>query len=686
MAASGAPLFILSFRHRDELTATRRARRLAADRGAAGRQCREPVHRLGRVGGGGRRARRARPRARRRCGRSPIRPRPMPPPCSSCSRAAMPTALDELLRRRRHPFPGQPVQRAAVPPGAPVRPPPCRAGRRPPAARRGEPEGRKGRPDAPPGAGSRARARSSSARRWPARPGSARKTGQRISLMELFRKLDPDGRRAARGAIDRLLATGEATAFAHARRRSGGARLAHHVRVEGGGRRSSAAPRRSSRPTAPAWQSRDPMTGVRDGRAARAWIERAARAGGRGAARAGRAAARGQPLRRDQRRLRPADRRRGAPGRGAADRAAGRRATAGAGWSRGWPAPSSRPARARRPASAKAASSPASWSRRSAGRSCRATMSSPWAAGSESPRPRPGDDAAGLAAPGQRRARRGQGRARAAPVRVLEAGAAERQRARRPARGRSAPRARPGRDRDPASSRRSRSTSGGSSAPRRSPAGATRAIGELGAMTLFSVAERSDYLVQLSDHVQRKAIAAAAAWPEALAAPAPVGQHHRRRHRPPGLRRAVPRRWSRESGFDPGRLTVEVTESGLIEDLAAAGNLLAQLREGGLRVAIDDFGTGYSSLAYLKALPLDYLKIDKRLCEDITGSPARPGRGAQRHRHGALARPRGDRRRGGDRGAARPARAGGLHPLPGLPLLAAGRRGDLRRWWGRSLS
>jgi len=76
----------------------------------------------------------------------------------------------------------------------------------------------------------------------------------------------------------------------------------------------------------------------------------------------------------------------------------------------------------------------------------------------------------------------------------------------------------------------------------------------------------------------------------------------------------------RDSGFAPERLTVEVTESGLIEDLSAAADLLAELRSGGLRVAIDDFGTGYSSLAYLKALPLDYLKIDKRLCQDIAGS------------------------------------------------------------------
>src|SRR3546814_6665721 len=49
-----------------------------------------------------------------------------------------------------------------------------------------------------------------------------------------------------------------------------------------------------------------------------------------------------------------------------------------------------------------------------------------------------------------------------------------------------------------------------------------------------------------------------------------------------------------ESGFPRHRLTIEITESGLIEDLAAASTLLAQWREAGLRVAIDDFGTGRS--------------------------------------------------------------------------------------------
>jgi EAL domain-containing protein (putative c-di-GMP-specific phosphodiesterase class I) len=145
-------------------------------------------------------------------------------------------------------------------------------------------------------------------------------------------------------------------------------------------------------------------------------------------------------------------------------------------------------------------------------------------------------------------------------------------------------------------------------------------FGELGAHTLFNVAERSDYLAQLSDHVQRKAITAAAAWPDTLGRLRLAVNITAADIVRPGFASQF-LELVEASGFDPRRLTVEVTEGGLIEDLNAAAYLLARLREGGLRVAIDDFGTGYSSLAYLKALPLDYLKIDKRLCEDITGSP-----------------------------------------------------------------
>ena len=144
-------------------------------------------------------------------------------------------------------------------------------------------------------------------------------------------------------------------------------------------------------------------------------------------------------------------------------------------------------------------------------------------------------------------------------------------------------------------------------------------LGELGAATLFSAAERSDYLTALSGHVQRKALAMAAAWPEPLQtlrlSVNVTAADMTRADFAASLLAAVD-----DSGFPRRRLTVEVTESGLIEDLQAAAGLLAELRQGGLRVAIDDFGTGYSSLAYLKSLPLDYLKIDRRMSQDITGS------------------------------------------------------------------
>lgn len=144
-------------------------------------------------------------------------------------------------------------------------------------------------------------------------------------------------------------------------------------------------------------------------------------------------------------------------------------------------------------------------------------------------------------------------------------------------------------------------------------------LGELGAVTLFAAAERSDYVAQLSEHVQRRAVAIAASWPAALS-------ELRLSINVTAADIAVPGFVERlltmvdDSGFPRGRLTVEITESGLIRDLGDAAALLAELREAGCRVAIDDFGTGYSSLAYLKALPLDYLKIDKKLAEDITGS------------------------------------------------------------------
>lgn len=72
-----------------------------------------------------------------------------------------------------------------------------------------------------------------------------------------------------------------------------------------------------------------------------------------------------------------------------------------------------------------------------------------------------------------------------------------------------------------------------------------------------------------------------------------------------------------DSGLDPKRLHLEVTESSLIEELAAVSVILEELRKHGITIAIDDFGTGFSSLSYLDSLPVDQVKIDRSFVRNI---------------------------------------------------------------------
>ncbi|MEH6437988.1 EAL domain-containing protein [Massilia sp. DD77] len=72
------------------------------------------------------------------------------------------------------------------------------------------------------------------------------------------------------------------------------------------------------------------------------------------------------------------------------------------------------------------------------------------------------------------------------------------------------------------------------------------------------------------------------------------------------------------TGCDPRYLTLEITESVLMENPAAATETMARLAEMGVQLAIDDFGTGYSSLASLKRFPIHSLKIDRSFVMDLT--------------------------------------------------------------------
>lgn len=74
-------------------------------------------------------------------------------------------------------------------------------------------------------------------------------------------------------------------------------------------------------------------------------------------------------------------------------------------------------------------------------------------------------------------------------------------------------------------------------------------------------------------------------------------------------------------GVDSHNLSIEITETAMITNQAAANELLQELKSYGMRLSIDDFGTGYSSMYYLASLPLDELKIDQSFVRDMLDAP-----------------------------------------------------------------
>ncbi len=73
----------------------------------------------------------------------------------------------------------------------------------------------------------------------------------------------------------------------------------------------------------------------------------------------------------------------------------------------------------------------------------------------------------------------------------------------------------------------------------------------------------------------------------------------------------------RDSGIDPARVVLEVTESSIIDSSAETIETLRSLKALGLRLAIDDFGTGYTSIGSLQTMPFDILKVDKSFIDAI---------------------------------------------------------------------
>ncbi len=145
--------------------------------------------------------------------------------------------------------------------------------------------------------------------------------------------------------------------------------------------------------------------------------------------------------------------------------------------------------------------------------------------------------------------------------------------------------------------------------------------GVVGPTDFIPVAEETGLIIPLGRWVLNEACRQAMAWD--LETPTPlrmsVNVSGRQIHQP-GFAGEVAEVLA-VTGLDPARLTLELTESVLMQDVDVTAATLADLKRLGVRLAVDDFGTGYSSLSYLRRFPIDELKIDRSFVSSVNVGP-----------------------------------------------------------------
>jgi EAL domain-containing protein (putative c-di-GMP-specific phosphodiesterase class I) len=132
------------------------------------------------------------------------------------------------------------------------------------------------------------------------------------------------------------------------------------------------------------------------------------------------------------------------------------------------------------------------------------------------------------------------------------------------------------------------------------------------------LAEETGLIVEIGQWVLDTACRQLAQWaadPASRALQLSVNVSARQFHQPDFVERV--RRSLSASGALPTRLTLELTESIVVERVEEVIDRMAQLHLLGVHFSLDDFGTGYSSLSYLKRLPLDEVKIDRSFVRDL---------------------------------------------------------------------
>jgi diguanylate cyclase (GGDEF)-like protein len=131
--------------------------------------------------------------------------------------------------------------------------------------------------------------------------------------------------------------------------------------------------------------------------------------------------------------------------------------------------------------------------------------------------------------------------------------------------------------------------------------------GNVSALEFIPVAEDTGIITSIGEWALRTACQQAAAWPGQQNISVNVSPVQ---FKSPHLVATVLSALA-ESGLEPGRLEIEITESVMLDVGGSALAILQSLRKIGVRVALDDFGIGYSSLGYLRSFPFDRIKIDQ---------------------------------------------------------------------------
>jgi diguanylate cyclase (GGDEF)-like protein/PAS domain S-box-containing protein len=145
--------------------------------------------------------------------------------------------------------------------------------------------------------------------------------------------------------------------------------------------------------------------------------------------------------------------------------------------------------------------------------------------------------------------------------------------------------------------------------------------GNVGPAEFIPVAEETGVILPLGRWVLEEACAQAATWNAISPQPITMSVNVSGRQLQHPAFVAEVAAVLASTGLAPELLTLELTESVLMQDAEAATAVLVELKSLGVRLAIDDFGTGYSSLNYLRRFPIDELKIDRSFVASLDDGP-----------------------------------------------------------------